>query len=496
MQQLLKYLRVGMRSTPLRHRLAKGAAWSLVGSFISRGLGLLAWILVGRLLGTREYGELGVVQSTIGLFGAVAGFGMGMTATKYVAEFRTSDQAKAGRIIGIGNLTTWTFGGLMAIALAIFAPWISTTMLASPQLADLLRIGSLLLLLGAVTSAQSGVLTGFEAFRAVAKINLTIGVLSFPLLLAGAFLWGVAGAVWAMIFVSFIGTLLFWLEVRAQVLKFGVQVSYRRCLSESSIFWKFNVPGVIIAILSASAGWAGVAMLVQYPEGYSDVGVYNAITRIKLMPEALAGMILAPILPILSDAYARSDMDTYGKTLVFTFTVSSLVIVPVSLLQTAFPMLTLLPFGASYINGEPVVPWMMLWTIAYALMWPMSLILISMGRIWLGLALCVLQMTVYFGLTVVLVPKFGVTGFACAGALAFVISNLPCVFLLYREFPALMKETKWISNVLLVLVLFTVSLIACHQLNSEISLIIGALTSAAYIAWQLHSLLSPFHPHS
>jgi len=38
------------------------------------------------LLGTVGFGELGVIQSTVGMFGVFAGLGLGMTATKYVAS--------------------------------------------------------------------------------------------------------------------------------------------------------------------------------------------------------------------------------------------------------------------------------------------------------------------------------------------------------------------------------------------------------------------------
>ncbi len=53
------------------------------------------------MLGKEEFGKLGIVQSTVGMFQVFAGFGLGLTATKYVAEFRDSDPAKTGRIIGL-----------------------------------------------------------------------------------------------------------------------------------------------------------------------------------------------------------------------------------------------------------------------------------------------------------------------------------------------------------------------------------------------------------
>jgi O-antigen/teichoic acid export membrane protein len=81
-------------------RLARGVFWSMAGAMISRGLMLVATVAVARLLGKTGYGELGMIQSTVGMFGVFAGFGLGLTATKHVAELRQSDPIRAGRILG------------------------------------------------------------------------------------------------------------------------------------------------------------------------------------------------------------------------------------------------------------------------------------------------------------------------------------------------------------------------------------------------------------
>ena len=54
-----------------------------------------------------------MIQSTVGMFGVFAGFGLGLTATKHVAEFRQSDPDRAGRIIGLSGLFAIGPGGLM-----------------------------------------------------------------------------------------------------------------------------------------------------------------------------------------------------------------------------------------------------------------------------------------------------------------------------------------------------------------------------------------------
>ncbi len=80
------------RRFSLAARLARGAFWSLAGSLVARGAGLLTAIMVGRILGKDGFGELGLVQSTVGMFGTFAGFGMGLTANKQTKPCLSRDR--------------------------------------------------------------------------------------------------------------------------------------------------------------------------------------------------------------------------------------------------------------------------------------------------------------------------------------------------------------------------------------------------------------------
>src|SRR5271169_1563568 len=69
-----------LESSPVGERLLRGTFWSMSGTIVSRALGLAAAILAARIVGKVVYGELGIIQSTVGMFGTLAGFGMGTTA--------------------------------------------------------------------------------------------------------------------------------------------------------------------------------------------------------------------------------------------------------------------------------------------------------------------------------------------------------------------------------------------------------------------------------
>src|SRR5579863_4715840 len=90
--------RIGAVSrNPLVQRLAHGAFWSVISSGVGQGGSLLASMATARLLGSVQFGKLAVILSTINLFATVGAAGLGVTATKHVAEYRQSDPGRAGR---------------------------------------------------------------------------------------------------------------------------------------------------------------------------------------------------------------------------------------------------------------------------------------------------------------------------------------------------------------------------------------------------------------
>jgi O-antigen/teichoic acid export membrane protein len=482
----LVYQRI--EASPLGYRLAKGAFWSLAGSLISRGLGLLSAILVGRMLGKQEYGELGIIQSTVGMFGTLAGFGMGLTANKYVAEFKRTDPDRAGRIIALASATAWISSGIMAVVLVGCAPWLAAKTLAAPQLAGLLQIGALLLLLSGVNGAQTGALSGFEAFKRIARINLISGVLTFPLMVIGASKWGVMGAVWGLIGSQLINCVVSFFAVRAEAARYQVSLRYDGCFSDLGLFWRFSLPAVLTGVLNSVVAWGAGALVVNQVGGYGDMGIYNAGLRVKMLPETFLGMLIAPMLPILSESFGKRDRTTFQRTLLFNFLLATLIIVPVSLVQAAAPALTLLPFGSGYQGHPGIVVWLMLHAVLYALMFPMGTVLMSMGEMWFSW-LVNLLFAVLFGVCAwLLVGRYGAAGYAASMVVAFFVANIPCVVFLYRKLPDVMRFLRWGSLAFGAGLLFLICVCVSRQLPLGWAAALGSAAAIGFLGlkYRLH----------
>src|SRR5262245_49170187 len=99
-----------------------GGSWLIIGGIASRGCTLLAQITIARQLGKAAFGSWALVINTVAFFSLSAASGLGIAATKHIAELRETDPGRAGRIVtlivGVASGASLTAGLLCMV----FAP--------------------------------------------------------------------------------------------------------------------------------------------------------------------------------------------------------------------------------------------------------------------------------------------------------------------------------------------------------------------------------------
>jgi O-antigen/teichoic acid export membrane protein len=326
------------------YRLAKGVFWSMAGTVLSRGMMFAASVLVARILGKTIYGELGIIHSTINMFGVFAGFELGLTATKHVAEFRDNDPERAGRIISLSWLVAVVTGSLMALVLFIFAPWLAGNTLNAPHLTVSLRISAFILFINALNSAQTGALSGLEAFKAIAHVNLVVGFLSFPLVLGGAYVGGLNGVVWGLLISFGLNWLLNHLALRKEANRHNINLTFGCCTSEFPVLWKFSLPAVLSGSMVGPVRWACSAMLVNQPGGYSEMGIFTAAIIFQSLILFVCGMLNQPLLSMLSNAGPSANNSLGTANILSSWILGVAFAIP----MLCFPEIAQVLFGKEY----------------------------------------------------------------------------------------------------------------------------------------------------
>jgi O-antigen/teichoic acid export membrane protein len=403
--------------------VARGAFWSIVGTLGSRGLGLLSSIFIARLLGKSVFGELGVIQSTIAMLSTFAGFGLGMTATKFIAEYRNSDKVKAGRVLAISNSFVWLTSGMTAVALFCFAPWLALNTLAAPNLAGPLRIAALFLLFSTINAAQNGVLAGFEAFKKMTKMNLIGGLANFPCMILGAYWAGLTGAVWGLAIAASINWLLSHLAIRKECARANIPYSFDGCWSEKKILWTFSLPAFVSGVFIAPVEWALNASLANQPGGYAQMGLYSAAKQWHTLILYLPLTISVSALPILSNLISEGKKEQFVKMLVTNTSLlvgcALLVAVPVAVFSKFIMGL----YGPDFASGGAILVLISIYSVLHASHIIVGQAMWSMGATVDAMVMALFKNAVLVGFWVALM-QYKALGLAAAFLLTSVVQSI------------------------------------------------------------------------
>jgi len=381
---------------------------------------LLASIFVARILGKTGFGELGIIQTTVGMFGVFAGFGLGLTATKHVAEFRQSDPERAGRIIGLSGLVAMGSGGLMALGLLVFAPWLAEHTLNAPHLSGVLRIGAFILFISALNGAQTGALSGFEAFKTIAYVNFFVGLISFPILVLGTYSGGLTGAVWALAINLCFNWLLNHIALRKEARKYKVPFTVRNCSREFPVLWKFSLPAVLAGSMVGPVNWLCAAFLVNQPDGYGEMGIFNAANQWYTIMMFLPGLLGSVVLPVLSERLGQKDTMQSKKTMVLAMKVNALLVFPFVIIASIASPLIMSFYGKGFSDGWPTLIVVLLTAGLLAIQTPVGQIIAASGKMWIGFCMNLGWALTFIACTLLMLD-LGSLGLASSRAIAYVV---------------------------------------------------------------------------
>ena len=398
-------------------RFARGAFWSLVGTVIAQGLSMVASIVTARFLGKVGFGEWGMITSTVGMFGTFAGLGLGLTATKHIAEWRTKDPARAGRLLGLTTQVAVISSGLISIILFVLAPWLAANTLNAPHLVNELRLSCLLLFFNALNGLQVGALSGFEAFKTITRVSFWRGLLSFPVMIAGVWFFELMGVVAAAAIVSMVGWWLNQKALRQECARAGIAVAYRGGRSELPVLWNFSLPAFLGGVVVGPFLWLANALLANQAGGYGELGLVNAANQWRNVLMLLPGIFASVSLPMLSAR--QDDKATFERTLEISQSVAIIAVVPAGSVIILLGNWIMNLYGPEFAAGAPIFAVLLTGVAIAATGNAVGSAIQATGRMWLGAFMNLTWGGVYILFTALLVRRWGGMALALGFALAY-----------------------------------------------------------------------------
>lgn len=400
----------------LRDRLIKGTTLNLIAVVFNQGSTLIANIIVARILMKQGFGEYAMVQTTLLTMTVLSQLATGYTAAKYIAEYRSSDPERAGRIMGLCAIVSIVMAGVGSLLLIAMAPWLASTMLKAPHLALALIIGTGFLFFSAINGYQTGALSGLEAFGSLAQAGVASGIVAVAAISLGAW-WGrLNGTLIGLSISAFVRCAIHNRWLRIETMQHGITPQYRGSLSqEKTIIFKFALPVAIAGYYSMPMIWLANSFLVRQPSGYGEMALFSAANNLRILVLFLPNVMNIVGLSVLNYEKAKGDVNHYNRVFRSNVLYIFLVSLGGALVMGIFGRVILQLFGKDFGAG-----YFLLWLLLVAsILESLSIVLYqyvqSQAKIWLSIFSITVPRETFLVVTAYyLVQSYGGAGLAAA----------------------------------------------------------------------------------
>jgi O-antigen/teichoic acid export membrane protein len=427
---LKKRLNIEMLS-PFAKKIIEGTFLLTIGTILSRVLLAIAYIILARILTTNEYGQYGMLKSTIDNFLIFASMGIGLTTTKYISEFKNTDKEVASSILGTALITVLVLGVIIAGVIFFLSDYISLNLLNAPSLGNLLNIVAVIIVLTAFNGIQNGALLGLQSFKKISIVNIFQGLILFFGLCIGGYFYGVQGAITGNLIATIFVTLLIQYMLRKECHKNGLTISLKKWKNRLKTIYKFALPASLSTIITAPTVWILNTMLVNTPNGYSELGIYSAVVVLTIIIQMLNGSISNVLLPI----FLANDTALSPKKEFFNYFGAWFVALTIAIPLIVFPEFV------GFILGSKYPPDKVKWILSLALFSSLIIAhrqgvardLIMKNKMWLSVfSMGQWALTSYF--CFLFLKQYGAIGFAMSFCIGY-ITNLIIVvpFFIYQK---------------------------------------------------------------
>ena len=407
----------------LRTRLARGVAWNLVGVVFNQGSTFLVNLILAHMLGLVVFGEYAMVQSTVAVATMLAQIATGYTATKYVAEFRTTDPVRAGRLLGLLGVAALSMATLTGAMLLVASGFLADSFLHEANLAPALAIASAGVFFSAVSGFLMGALAGLESYRTLGLAGITSGLIYVLTGVTGAHIGGLNGAVAGVAISGLLQCGVLWQCVLREARRNGIPVGLAGAWTEAEIILRFAIPAALNGFIAMPAVWLSNAFLAGQEGGYALLALFTAANSFRIIVLFLPNIVNSVSMSLLNHQKGLNDERRYRRV----FWVNLAATLGTVLAGAAFVAVTgrwlLLWFGPAFTAGYTALLLLMAVTIPESASTALFQIIQSRERIWWSVG--AVAIPCYGTLVAVawwLTPSYGAVGLAWAHLAAWIVA--------------------------------------------------------------------------
>ncbi len=315
--------------------LRRNTLWNLAGTGLPFLLGAFTIPYLLREIGVEAFGVLTLVWALIGYF-SLFDFGLGRALTQQVASARSNGESKELPCLIKTGLLFTVFTGLAggsvlaALANALARDWLNISAHLQPSSFLTLLISALGIPLTTVTTGLRGVLEGYEDFKVVNLLRISLGAANFGLpaltvfFISDSLVWMVATLIGARAVVLIAHAHLVhrklpagWLSARVTREKLRSLLSFGAWMTVSNII----SPLMVSADRFAISAVLGASLVAYYTVPF------EVLIRVLVLPAALTAALF-PRLSVVMNSNPLEAKRIYRSSLkIVTFLLAPIALV-------------------------------------------------------------------------------------------------------------------------------------------------------------------------
>lgn len=362
----------------LSSKFFKDSFWALFGNIMSKGLSLVAAILIARFLGREMYGEYGMIKNTLIYMAVFSTFGLGFTATKFVAQNKDKAPEKLRSLIRAAMIVSLCFSGIMAILVFIFAHPLAVY-LEDSSMTTTLRYTAVVIVFNSLATVQVGILAGLKKFKQTAYVNIAIGCITFAFSVLLALYYGLEGAVIALLITNVANCFLNHIVLRKALIDFPK--THFTLWNDIKVQVRFSAPIAIQESSYSITFWVSNLLLVKMAD-YGQLGLHSAATQwtavVLFIPSVLQNVMLSYLSESAETGVTANQHKMLQRMLLVNF---SATFVPFLICLAVSPFIIVL-YGESYSSLPLVLNIAMAATIIRCLVQVFIQEFIALGKTW------------------------------------------------------------------------------------------------------------------
>ena len=393
------------------------------GTMLTTAAAYFFKIYLARTLGAEQLGLYTLGMTLVGFAGLFNSLGLPTAAARFVAAYSAQkDFFRLGSFLRAGVALLTSGNLLLAAAMLLAGPWVVRHFYHSPELTPYLWAFVLIMLLGVLNTFLGQIMAGYQDVTRRTMITHFLGTpanMLFAVLLISAG-FGLAGYLEAQIasallVLGLLGVSI-WKMTPRQARDSGSWQIEREVLSFSSV--AFGIAGLQFALAQADK------IVLGYYLNAEQVGIYAVATALVGFVPVVLQSVNQIFSPTIAELYT-SGSHTLLQQLYTTLTKWILILtIPLALTLLFFSTSLMAIFGPAFQPGAVVLAIGTAGQLFNCAVGSVGYLLLMSGHQSTLMRILGASAALMVGLTVLLVPRFGIAGAAVAAAAAVILTNV------------------------------------------------------------------------